>query len=179
MIESSRSRNLKFFVKGIYEQRFQSLEDTRNSLQPYHFIDQKTNIQGGEQTCSGSLSVSAGTGTHGSSQCRAIYPPGVLQIFCRLAWTGCSWSHHPQQISVFSWVPLFSRRSPANVGGSLKSSRKWPQVLKVLRPVRVQGCRLTFFSVVNQKHSQQKNIIPCFEKGEQMLGQEVFVLTLL
>ena len=73
---------------------------TLGILSNHIILYQKTNMQGGEQTCSGSLSVGTGTGTHGPSQCRAIYPPAVLHIFCRLVWTGCSRSHHPQQISL-------------------------------------------------------------------------------
>ena len=141
----------KFFLKGIYEQRFQSLGDTRNSLQPF-ILYQKTNMQGGEHTCSGSVSVGTGTGTRGSSQCTAVYPP-----VCFTYSTGWVNSLLPvtsptANLTVFSWVPLLSRRSPANVGESLKSSRKRPQVLKVFRPVRAQGCRLTVFSVVNQRN---------------------------
>ena len=61
-------------------------------------------------------------------------------------------------LTVFSWVPLLSRRSPANVSWSLKSSRKRPQELKVFRPVRAQGCRLTVFSVVNQRNILNRQI---------------------
>lgn len=69
-------------------------------------------------------------------------------------------------LTVFSWVPLLSRRSPANVGESLKSSRKRPQVLKIFRPVRAQGCRLTVFSVVNHKNILNRKISSHVSKKE-------------
>ena len=78
-------------------------------------------------------------------------------------------------LTVFSWVPLLSRRSPANVGRSLKSSRKQPQVLKVFRPVRVQGCRLNFFSVVNQRKILNRKISSHVSKKEgNCLGRRYF-----
>ena len=117
---------------------------------------------------------------HVSSQCRfrclMSASPSVFYTFCQAGVNMLLLVTSPTaNLTVFSWVPLLSRRSPANVGGSLKSSRKRPQVLKVFRPVRVQGCRLNFFSVVNQRKILNRKISSHVSKKEgNCLGRRYF-----
>ena len=113
-----------------------------------------------------------------------LLSPGLLLCFlqvsfthsARLGLTGCSWSHHPWQLSLSS---PFSGSSLTNgssgVGAGVLKAKGRTTSVKGLQASEGQRCRLgshkSGLGIVGCKsgeNSQQRKTIPCLKQGGQM-----------